>query len=279
MSVFDAFRIDGAKALVTGASRGIGRAVSLALAEAGADLALSARTTDALKETASLVTGLGRTCVLTSGELSEPGAAARVVDEAAGQLGGLDIVVHNAGMLPSGADGATRVVPLEDSAQEDWDAVLSVNLNATAAVCRSAYPHLARSSRAAVVLMSSAAALVGASRIEAYGASKAAQISLARSLAVHWARDGIRVNAICPGWIRTDLTTFASGTDALSDWLMAHVPMGRWGEPHEVASAVLYLSSPAAAFMTGHALVLDGGVSVPDGGLAGIPKPPSPFAA
>ncbi|MFI9024344.1 SDR family NAD(P)-dependent oxidoreductase [Streptomyces sp. NPDC053560] len=279
MKALESFRLDGARALVTGASRGIGRAVALALAQAGADLALSARSAGALEETAALVRGEGRTAVLVPGDFARSRAAEAAVDDAAAGLGGLDVVVHNAGLLPSLPDGSPAMVPLQDSAQEDWDQVLSVNLNATAALCRRAYPHLAASSRPSVVLMSSLAGVAGTPRMEAYAASKAAQISLARSLASGWARAGIRVNALCPGWTRTDMTAFAYSTGPLSDWLMAHVPMGRWAEPEEVAYAALFLASPAASFLTGQALLLDGGASVPDGGLAGIPKPASPFAA
>ncbi|MGW2630654.1 SDR family NAD(P)-dependent oxidoreductase [Streptomyces chattanoogensis] len=277
-TALEAFRLEGARALVTGASRGIGRAVAVALAQAGADLALSARSATALTETAERVLKEGRAAVLVPGDLAGTGAADAVVDQAATALGGLDIVVHNAGILPSLPDGSPAMVPLQDSAQRDWDTVVSVNLNATAALCRRAHRYLAASPRAAVVLMSSLAGVAGTPRMEAYAASKAAQISLARSLAAGWARNGIRVNALCPGWTRTDMTSFAYATGPLSDWLMAHVPLGRWAEPHEVATAALFLAAPAASFVTGQALLLDGGASVPDGGLAGIPKPPSPFA-
>ncbi|MFK0293457.1 SDR family NAD(P)-dependent oxidoreductase [Streptomyces sp. NPDC090442] len=275
----DPFRLDGARALVTGASRGIGKATAVALARAGADLALSARTSTALKETAALVEDAGRTAALVPGDLAEPGVAEEVVDEAATALDGLDVIVHNAGVLPSQEDGTPTLVPLQDSQQADWDHVMAVNLNATAALCRRAHRHLTASSRASVVLMSSLAGVAGTPRMEAYGASKAAQIALARSLAVGWARQGIRVNALCPGWTRTDMTAFAYSLAPLSDWLTAHVPLGRWAEPEEIARVALFLASPAASYLTGQALVLDGGVSVPDGGLAGIPKPPSPFAA
>ena len=278
MTTLDTFRLDGARALVTGASRGIGRAVAVALADAGADVALGARSPEALKGTAELVARRGRTAVLVPGDFTEPEAAGAAVDQAAESLDGLDAVVHNAGILPTLPDGSPALAPLQDSAQEDWDAVLNINLNATAALCRHAHAHLTSSPRASVTLMSSVAGVMGTPRMDAYGASKAAQISLARSLAVGWAREGIRVNALCAGWTRTDMTDFAYRTGPLSEWLMGHVPMGRWAEPEEVARAALFLASPAASFLTGQAVVLDGGMSVADGGLAGIPKPASPFA-
>jgi NAD(P)-dependent dehydrogenase (short-subunit alcohol dehydrogenase family) len=279
MNHLELSRLDGARALVTGASRGIGKAVALALADAGADLALAARTLPALDATVRAVEDRGHKAVALAGDLAEPGTAEAITDQAAAALGGLDIVVHNAGVLPLDEDGNPVLVPFQYSAQPHWDQVITVNLNATAALCRAAHPHLAASERASLVLVSSVAGLMGLPMMESYAASKAAQVSLARSLAVGWARQGIRVNAVCPGWTRTDMTAFASGTAPLSDWLMSHVPLGRWAEPEEVAAAALFLASPAASYITGHALVLDGGTSVPDGGLAGIPKPPSPFAA
>ncbi|WP_043263121.1 SDR family NAD(P)-dependent oxidoreductase [Streptomyces sp. CT34] len=278
MHTTEAFRLDGARALVTGASRGIGRAVALTLADAGADLALSARTEEALKGTAAEVTQRDRAAHRVPGDFAEPAAAGRVVDAAADALGGLDIVVHNAGVLPARPDGTPLLVPLSGSDQGDWDHVVTVNLNATAALCRHAHRHLTASPRAGLVLMSSVAGMMGMPMAEAYAATKAGQVSLARSLAAGWACDGVRVNALYPGWTRTDMTAFAYRTAPVSDWLMAHVPLGRWAEPEEVAWAALYLASPAAGHLTGQALVLDGGVSVPDSGLAGIPKPPSPFA-
>ncbi|KJY25771.1 SDR family NAD(P)-dependent oxidoreductase [Streptomyces sp. NRRL S-495] len=278
MTVLNHFRLDGRRALVTGASRGIGRAVAVALAQAGARLALSARTGPALKHTADQVLRYGESPVLVPGDLADTGQAV-LVDRAAEALGGLDIVVHNAGVLPTNPDGSTLLAPLQHLPQAAWDQVVSVNLNATAAICRHAHPYLARSDSASLVLMSSVAGLVGTPMMEAYAATKAAQVSLARSLAAGWARGGIRVNALCPGWVRTDMTAAVHTDAALSDWLLAHVPMGRWAEPEEVAAAALFLASPASAFLTGQAIALDGGLSVPDGGLAGTPKPPSPFAA
>ncbi|MEU9711126.1 SDR family NAD(P)-dependent oxidoreductase [Streptomyces sp. NPDC047967] len=279
MNALDLFRLDGARALVTGGSRGIGRAVAEALADAGCDLAVTARTLPALDATVRAVAERGRKAVALDGDLAEPGVAATLVDRATAALGGLDVVVHNAGTLPTAGDGSPLLVPLQHAEQRDWETVVSVNLNATAAVCRAAHPYLVESERASLVLMSSIAGIVGTPMMEAYAATKAAQLSLARSLAVGWARSGVRVNALCPGWTRTDMTAFASEADALSEWLTSHVPLGRWATVDEVVGATLFLASPASSFVTGHALVVDGGLAVPDGGLAGHPKPPSPFAA
>ncbi|RST11805.1 SDR family oxidoreductase [Streptomyces sp. WAC04770] len=279
MNALDLFRLDGARALVTGGSRGIGRAVAEALADAGCDLAVTARTLPALDATVRAVAERGRKAVALDGDLAEPGVAAALVDRTAAALGGLDVVVHNAGTLPTAEDGSPLLVPLQHAEQRDWETVVSVNLNATAAVCRAAHPYLVESERASLVLMSSIAGIVGTPMMEAYAATKAAQLSLARSLAVGWARSGVRVNALCPGWTRTDMTAFASEAGALSEWLTSHVPLGRWATVDEVVGATLFLASPASSFVTGHALVVDGGLAVPDGGLAGHPKPPSPFAA
>ncbi|MBB1243676.1 SDR family oxidoreductase [Streptomyces durbertensis] len=279
MNALDLFRLDDARALVTGASRGIGKAVAIGLADAGCDVALTARSLPALDATVRAVEERGRKAVAVAADLARPGAATDLVEQAASALGGLDVVVHNAGTLPTAEDGSPKLVPLEAADQQDWETVVAVNLNATAALCRAAHHHLSRSERASLILMSSVAGLVGTPMMEAYAATKAAQVSLARSLAVGWARQGVRVNALCPGWVLTDMTAFASATGPLSDWLTSHVPLGRWASAEEIVGAALFLASPASSFVTGHALVVDGGLAVPDGGLAGHPKPPSPFAA
>jgi NAD(P)-dependent dehydrogenase (short-subunit alcohol dehydrogenase family) len=141
----DRYRVSGARALVTGASRGIGRAVALALADAGADLALAARTTAALESSVAAVEERGRKAFPVAGDLAVPGMAAEVVELAAAALGGLDIVVHNAGILPSDGGPVPILAPFQETRQRHWVQVVSVNLNATAELCRTAHPHLADS--------------------------------------------------------------------------------------------------------------------------------------
>lgn len=278
-SVLTTFQLDGGRALVTGASRGIGKAVAIGLADAGCDVAVAARTDAALADTARAVESRGRTALVLDGDLSDTAVAAGLPDRAAAGLGGIDVIVHNASILPTEEDGTPLLTPLQQTRQQEWDAVIAVNLNATAALCRAAYPHLASSDRASVVIMSSIAGLAGSPRIDAYAATKAGQLSLTRSLALSWAREGIRVNAVCPGWTRTDMTEFMSGDESTSDWITSHIPVGRWASPDEITGPVLFLASSAASYVTGQALVVDGGISVPEIGLSGFAVPPSPFTA
>jgi NAD(P)-dependent dehydrogenase (short-subunit alcohol dehydrogenase family) len=273
------FRLDGTRALVTGASRGIGAAIAKALALAGADLALGARTEQALERTSKYVLSAGRKAYITAADFTDPAAAGDSVDRAADALDGLDIVVHAAGILPTNSDGTPKIAPIDQLSLDEWNQVVTVNTNATMMVCRHARPYLSASRRhPSITLVSSVAGIMGVPGMDCYGATKASQLSLMRSLAVGWARDGVRVNAITPGWVATDMTAFAVNTDPLSQWLMAHVPQGRWLQPEDVAHSAVFLSSKAAANITGHSLVIDGALSVPDGGLAGIPKPSSPFS-
>ena len=213
-----------------------------------------------------------------AGDLADPAVAPRLVGEAVEFLGGLDVLVHSAGVLPLDSQGNPVFKPLALSTVEEWEPVLAVNLSATVALCRAAHPHLLESERPSVLLVSSVAGLIGVPTMEAYGVTKSAQVSLARPLATGWAVENIRVNVLCPGWVRTDMTASVHGNEMLSGLLLQHVPMGRWAEPEEVAGPAVFLSSSAASFITGHALVIDGGLSVPHGGLADIPTGSAPAA-
>ncbi|MFR9757782.1 SDR family NAD(P)-dependent oxidoreductase [Streptomyces sp. TR06-5] len=263
---------------MTGASRGIGKAVAVALADAGADVAVSARTGEALNDTVKAVRAAGGSAVPCVADLSHEGAGAGLVAEAVEGLGGLDVLVHNAGVIAVDEQGTSRVVPLEHSGSGDWRPVVDVNVHGTVEVLRAAHPFLVKSQRASAVVMSSVAGVMGTPGMESYAATKAAQISVVRSLAVAWASDGVRVNALCPGWVATDMTGPMQAA-GVSDWLLSHVPQGRWLSCEEVAPLAVFLASGASSAVTGHALVADGGVSIAEGGLSGRPKPASPFAA
>lgn len=259
MTALDAFRLDGARALVTGASRGIGAAIARAFAEAGADIAVSARKSSSIEEVAEYARRHGRRAETIAADLSEQGSAKELVSEAIGRLGGLDIMVHCAGVVPLDEHGKVLFAPLQDFNDEQWAPLLAVNLEASVELSRAAYPHLVESGRGNLILVSSIAGFSAAPTMEAYGATKAAQISLVRSLAISWAPTDIRVNAICPGWIDTDLTEIVRTNGSTDAELMREVPMHRWGHAEEIATGVLFLASQASSFMTGQTLVMDGG--------------------
>lgn len=255
------YRLDGASALVTGASRGIGRAVAVALARAGASVALLARDEVRLAGVASEIADLGGFAVPVACDLESPGgvgAAMRVVLE---EFPDLSIVVNNAG-------GVSYAGPFLESTEEDWAGVWSGNVQSAVRVLRHVGPHLLARGGGAVVNMASAVGLAGVPMLSHYGASKAALIALTRSLAVEWASRGVRVNALAPGWVTTDLTGVFVGHPEVSASLTRDVPQHRWGGADEVAHAAVYLAGDGASFITGACLTVDGGLLAQPGGAA-----------
>ena len=247
-----AFDLTGKKALVTGASRGIGRVIAVALAAAGADVALAARSQDGLAETAREVAELGRKAFVFPLDVTRQDDVTATVHEAIRLLGQLDIVVNNAG-------GTNFVVPFLDMRISGWEKIMRLNLDSTIYVCQAAGPHLRERGRGSVINVASVAGLSGTPGMMPYGASKAGVISVTKTLAVEWAPAGIRVNALCPGWTATDLNRdLWDGPDGGRS-TVANVPMGRWGRPEEMAGPAVFLASDASSYMTGQVLVVDGG--------------------
>jgi 2-deoxy-D-gluconate 3-dehydrogenase len=240
----------GRTALVTGASRGIGRAIAVALAAEGATVALSGRDIAALEETRAQAGG-----VVLPADVTDPDAVTALVEDAIGELGHLDIVVNNAG-------GNTFSVPFHAMRPDGWDKVLRLNLDSVAAVCRAVAPHLLGRGSGSVINVASVAALTAMPGMAHYGAAKAAVLALTRTLAVEWAPHGVRCNALVPGWVATDLTGFAREDPSIERRLIKRVPMGRWAAPEEIAGPAVFLASDAASFVTGHSLVVDGGLTV-----------------
>jgi NAD(P)-dependent dehydrogenase (short-subunit alcohol dehydrogenase family) len=246
------FSLAGKKALVTGASRGIGQVIAVAFARAGADVALASRTQAGLAGTAAAVRDLGRQAVEIPADLTSRDAAEEVVKVAITELGQLDIVVNNAG-------GSSFVTPFLDMRQSGWDKVLRLNLDATMWICQVAGAHMTARGGGSVINVASVAGLAGAPFLAPYGAAKAAVVSLTKTLAVEWGRSGVRINALCPGWTATDLNRVMWDSPDGGAATIINVPMARWGRAEEMAGPAVFLASDASSFMTGQVLVIDGG--------------------
>lgn len=248
-----AFDLTGKQALVTGASRGIGRAIALAYAGAGADVALVSRSAGTLAEVGKEIEVLGRRALVIAADLTDRAAAASAVAAAIDGLGHLDIVVNNAG-------GSNFLVEFKDLRLSGWDKLMRLNLDSAMAVCHAVAPHLLGRGDGVVINVASAAAL-GAPLLAPYAAAKAGLVALTKTLAVEWARSGIRVNALSPGWTATELNRNLWGDEATNAATVATVPMRRWGTAAEMAQPAVFLASPASAYMTGQVLFIDGGAT------------------
>ncbi|MDE2867814.1 MAG: SDR family NAD(P)-dependent oxidoreductase [Chloroflexota bacterium] len=246
MTAPDPFRLDGRRALITGASRGIGRAIAESYAQAGARLALAARTTANLEQVASEVRDHGAEVHTFSADLTDAQAPTHLVEDAAEALGGLDIVVNNAG--DGGHDGLTL---------DAYRRLLHVNLRAPVLIIQAARIYLLESNAPVVINVSSVSAKLGGA--EPYGPLKAALSSYTVGLAREWGKDGIRVVAIAPGVIETDMTASYTNADWWTGNLSERVSLGRNGQVEEIAGVARFLASDAAAYITGAVISVDGG--------------------
>ncbi|HVQ91082.1 MAG TPA: glucose 1-dehydrogenase [Mycobacteriales bacterium] len=247
-----AFDLTGRTALVTGASRGIGAAIALALANAGADVAVNSRSVETLEKVAQQVEEHGRRAVMVPADVTDVAAAKGMVAAAIEGLGHVDIVVNNAG-------GTAFMVPFTQLRFTGWEKVMRLNVESAVHVLQAAGPHLLERGSGSVINVASVAGLGATPALSPYGASKAALISLTRSLAREWAHAGIRVNALCPGWTATELNRELWSNEQISAGMTATIPMGRWGRADEMAGPALFLASDASSFMTGQTLIIDGG--------------------
>ena len=248
----------GKTALVTGASRGIGRAIAAGYARAGADVAVSARSAEALAETVHEVEALGRKAFAVPADVTDRDAAQGMVRDAIDALGHLDVVVNNAG-------GTSFMAPFTDLRFDGWTKVMRLNPESIGHVMQAAGPHLLERGSGSVVNVASVAALGGTPALTPYGASKAAVVSLTRSVAIEWASRGVRVNALCPGWTATDLNRNLWENDEVSRAMTERIPMGRWGSAEEMVGAAVFLASDSASYVTGQTLVVDGGITAGGG--------------
>jgi 2-deoxy-D-gluconate 3-dehydrogenase len=248
-------RLAGKRALVTGASRGIGRAIAIAYAAEGADVALLARDEAKLSEVASEIEALGRRAVVLACDVTDAEAIGAAVSRAIVELGGIDVVVNNAG-------GNSFSRPLADLRHSGWTKTFALNVDSTVHVLQAVLPGMIERGAGSVINVSSVAALRGAPGMSHYAAAKAAVVTLTETLAVEVARSGVRANSLVPGWIETDLTEFLRTEPGSDDELINRVPMHRWGTVEEIAAPAVFLASDESSFMTGQCLVVDGGLSV-----------------
>ncbi len=243
----------GKVAVVTGASRGLGRAMAVALAEAGADVALAARSKPDLEQTARLVEETGRRALVIPTDVANYAEVESLMARAGQALGGLDILVNNSGVA--------LVKPLVEWTPEEWRALIDVNLLGVLNGCRAAAPHLIAQRAGKVINVSSMLAAVGLPGYSVYSATKGAIVAFTRALGVEWARHGIQVNAIAPGWFDTEMSAPAWEDNKVADRLIRDVPARRIGKPEEIGPLAVYLASPASDFMIGQTIFLDGGHS------------------
>jgi gluconate 5-dehydrogenase len=259
MSVFDLFRLDGRRALITGGSRGLGRAVAQAFAEAGADLVLVGRTADTLAQAQGELAALGRRVDVVVADLHDAGSAAAMCDRVLERHGGIDVLVNNVGGRRE--DIATESMPIDK-----WLGFLDLNLN-SAVVCtqRFAAGMLQRGWGRVINVASIAGPVVSMRGIEGrhYETAKAALVGFTRAAACDWAKRGVTVNAICPGGFLTEPNRkWFRERPAFRGEFEANIPMGRLGQPDEIAPLALYLASEASRYMTGAVLVIDGGYTL-----------------
>ncbi len=250
-SVMDRFRLDGQVAIVTGAGRGIGAAIALAFAEAGADVVIGARTEADLNEVAESVTAMGQRCEVVAGDLGDRDGMARLVDAAVNGLGGLTTVVNNA--------GGSMPTAFLDTSEASFDAAMRWNVTTAFNLTQLAAPHMLEAGRGSVINISSSAGRYASRGFVSYGTAKAALIELTRRMAVDLA-PRIRVNTIAPGAIETAALGAVLTDYRIRQSMEAATPLRRIGEPDDIAAGAVYLASAASSYVTGELLGIDGGI-------------------
>lgn len=243
------FDLTGRVAVVTGANAGIGQGLALALAAAGADIACVGRSP--ADDSIARIAALGRRAIFVKADLGSIEPVGRIVEETVAALGGLHILVNNAGII--------RRADSLDFSEEDWDAVIDTNLKSVFFLAQAAARHMAANGGGKIINIASMLSFQGGIRVPSYTASKSGVAGLTRILANEWAKLGINVNAIAPGYIATSNTQALRADPVRNAEILARIPAGRWGAPDDLAGAVVFLASRAADYVQGHVLAVDGG--------------------
>lgn len=249
-------RLDGKVALITGAGSGMGRAAAELFATEGARVVVADLSAGAAEETVATIRAAGGEAEAASADVSQADECAAMVDTAVRTFGGLHVLYNNAGIFPADDGGVL------DTPESTWEQVMAVNLRGVWLCCRAGIPAMVDSGGGSIVNVASFVALMGAATAQiAYTASKGGVLSMTREMAVEWARRGVRANALCPGPIETPLLAELMSDPERRARRLVHIPMGRLGRAEELAKAALFLASDDSSFMTGAALVVDGGIT------------------
>ena len=243
--------LEGKVAVVTGGTSGIGRAMSIGLAEAGADVVATARRQQQVDETSAAIEKLGRKTLRVASDVCDRKSLETLLAETVKSLGKVDILINCAGRI--------KRTPTISVSEEEWNGILDTNLTGTLRACQVFGAHMLERGYGRIINIASLNSFVALHEVAAYAASKAAVMSLTRSLAVEWSRKGITVNAIAPGVFRTELNANLLDSTPRGQELLLRTPMGRFGKTEELIGAAIYLASDAASFVTGETLVVDGG--------------------
>ncbi|MCM3716124.1 2-dehydro-3-deoxy-D-gluconate 5-dehydrogenase KduD [Alkalihalobacillus oceani] len=247
MKLFD---LHGQRAVITGATRGLGQSMAIALAEAGADLVLLQRNTQNT-ETQEKVNQLGRECHLIECDLQDMGQVRLAIDHVVKQAGKIDILVNNAGIQ--------RRSPAIDFSEKDWDDVIDINLKSIFLLCREAGKMMISNQYGKIINIASLVSFQGGITVPAYAAAKGGVAQLTKALSNEWAKFGINVNAIAPGYMATDLNEALLNDENRSRQILERIPAERWGNPDDMKGAVIFLASQASNYVNGHVLAVDGG--------------------
>jgi NAD(P)-dependent dehydrogenase (short-subunit alcohol dehydrogenase family) len=248
----DKFRINEKVALITGGTRGLGRAMAAALAEAGADIAITGRTLAPCEQAASEISAAtGRRCRGYQADVTQSADVERLASSVEADFGRIDILVNNAGTNIRGS--------LEELSEADWDTVIDTNLKGPFLCARAIGPRMVRRGWGRVINLASVLGVIALAGRAPYASSKAGIINLTRVLALEWAGTGVTANAICPGAFGTEMNRQLLDDPAKYQEFVKRIPMGRWGEPDELGGAVVFLASDASSYVTGSALFVDGG--------------------
>ena len=245
------FGLRGKVALVTGSSQGLGQGMARALAQAGADVIVNGRVASKLTPVVKEIEALGGRATAIAADLGNRADVQRLIEQSIAWQGHLDILVNNAGTI--------KRAPAAEYTDADWDLILSVNLNGVFTACRAAGKHMIARGSGKIINIASLLTFFGGFTVPAYAASKGGVGQLTKALSNEWSGKGVQVNAIAPGYMRTENTSALQADPVRSKEILSRIPANRWGEPSDLEGAVVFLASAASDYLSGHVMAVDGG--------------------